>query len=74
MYQYSPDAPKRDLVITVPRIPDAYLTCRGVQKDNFTRGDVKIETSRYGAQFVLKGENDYHVAMYKTFEKVITRA
>lgn len=26
MYQYEPDVPKRDLVITVPRIPEAYIT------------------------------------------------
>lgn len=73
MYQYNSDAPKRDLVITVPRVPEAYLTCRGVQKDNFTRGEVKIETNRYGAQFVLKGENGYHIAMYKAFEQVIAK-
>ncbi len=73
MYQYAPNAPKRDLVITVPRMPDAYVTCRGVQKDFFSKGDQKIETNRYGAQFVLDGSNSYHVALYSAFEKVIAK-
>ncbi len=73
MYQYAPNAPKRDLVITVPRVSDAYVTCRGVQKDFFSRGDQRIETNRYGAQIVLSGDNPYHVAMYSTFEKVIAK-
>jgi hypothetical protein len=73
MYQYEPDVPKRDLVITVPRIPEAYITCRGVHKDTFTRGEQKIETNRYGAQFVLQGDNSHHVALYHAFEKVIEK-
>lgn len=73
MYQYTPNGPKKDLVITVPRNPDAYVTCRGVQKDFFSRGDQKIETNRYGTQFVLDGSNEYHIALYSTFEKVITK-
>jgi hypothetical protein len=73
MYQYTPNGPKRDLVLTVPRNPDAYMTCRGVQKDFFSRGDQKIETNRYGAQFVLDGDNEYHIALYGAFEKVIAK-
>lgn len=73
VYQYSQAGPKKDLVLTVPRIPDAYLTCRGVQKDLFLRGDQKIETNRYGAQFVLSGDNDYHVALYGAFDKLIAK-
>ncbi len=73
MYQYTPNAPKRDLVFTVPRLEDAYLTCRGVQKDFFSRGDQRIETNRYGAQFVLDGSNSYHIALYSAFEKVIAK-
>ena len=72
LYQYN-DSPAsiKDLVITVPRLPDAYVTCRGVQKDFFSRGDNRIETNRYGAQFTLSSDNEYHIALYKTFEKVI---
>ena len=73
MYQYTPNGPKRDLVLTVPRNPDAYMTCRGVQKDFFSRGDQKIETNRYGAQFLLNSDNDYHIALYGAFEKVIAK-
>lgn len=73
MYEYTPDGVKRDLVFTVARNPDAYLTCRGVQKDFFSRGDQKIETNRYGAQFVLSGDNEFHVALYSAFEKVIDK-
>lgn len=73
VYEYAPGAPKRDLVVTVPRVPDAYLTCRGVQKDIFTRGETRIETNRYGAQLILEGNNEYHVALYKLFENVIQK-
>jgi hypothetical protein len=73
MYEYAPGAPKRDLVFTVPRNPDAYLTCRGVLKDFFSRGDQKIETNRYGAQFVLNGDNEFHIALYSAFQKVIEK-
>ncbi len=73
MYEYTPGAPKKDLVFTVPRNPDAYLTCRGVQKDFFSRGDQKIETNRYGAQFVLNGDNEFHIALYNAFQKVIEK-
>ena len=73
MYQYTPNGPKKDLVLTVPKNPDAYVTCRGVQKDFFSRGDQKIETNRYGTQFVLDGSNEYHIALYSTFEKVIKK-
>ena len=73
MYEYTPGAPKRELVITVPRVTEAYLTCRGVQKDMFTRGDTRIETNRYGAQLVLDGNNEHHVALYKLFGDVISK-
>ncbi len=73
MYEYSPGAPKRDLVFTVPRNQDAYITCRGVQKDFFSRGDQKIETNRYGTQFVLSGENEFHMSLYSAFQKVIEK-
>jgi hypothetical protein len=72
LYEYTPNS-KRDLIVTVPRVPDAYLTCRGVQKDTFLRGDTRIETNRYGAQFILKGNNAYHMALYKLFEGVISK-
>lgn len=72
MYEYK-EGSVRDLIVTVPRTSDAYITCRGVQKDFFSRGETKVETNRYGAQFVLEGENSYHVALYKTFEQVIAK-
>jgi hypothetical protein len=72
-YKYSPNVPPRDLVITVPRNPDAYLVCRGVQKDVFTRGDHKIETNRYGSQLVLDHNNDHHVKLYKAFEMAVLK-
>ena len=67
MYEYTPGAPKRELVITVPRVTEAYLTCRGVQKDMFTRADIRIETNRYGAQ------QELDVALYKLFGDVISK-
>ena len=73
VYEYTPGGPKKDLIITVPRVPEAYLTCRGVQKDVFTRGDTRIETNRYGAQLILDGSNEYHVALYRLFEDVISK-
>lgn len=73
MYQYGSEGAPRDLVITVPRNPDAYITCRGVQKDMFVKNDHKIETNRYGAQFVINGDNTYHMELYKTFAKVIDK-
>lgn len=73
MYQYTPKGPKKDLIFTVPRDPDAYMTCNGVQKDVFTKGDQKIETNRYGAQFVLESSNDYHVALFNAFEKLVEK-
>ncbi len=73
LYEYAPNTPKRDLVLTVPRVPDAYITTRGVQKDFFSRGDQKIETNRYGSHFVLDGSNSYHLALYNAFEKVIAK-
>lgn len=73
MYEYSPGAPKRELVVTVPRVPEAYLTCRGVQKDIYTRGDTRIETNRYGAHLVLDGNNEHHMALYKLFEDITSK-
>jgi energy-coupling factor transporter ATP-binding protein EcfA2 len=72
MYEYKPGSVK-DLVLTVPKNPDAYITCRGVQKDFFSRGEQKIETNRYGSQFVLDGSNEFHLALYSAFEKVIAK-
>lgn len=74
LYQYSPNAPKRDLNVTVPRNPKAYIHCRGVQKDVYSRKDsTKIETNRYGAQLILDTNNSYHVNLYNTFAQIITR-
>jgi hypothetical protein len=39
MYEYQPGATKKDLVITVPLVPDAFLICSGVKKDFFSRGE-----------------------------------
>jgi hypothetical protein len=72
MYQYN-DSSTSLLVVTVPKTPDAYITCRGVQKDFFSRGDTCISTNRYGAHFTLSGENEHHIALYKLFEQVITK-
>jgi len=74
LYQYNDSATSlRDLVVTVPKTPDAYITCRGVQKDFFSRGDTRIETNRYGAHFTLSGDNEHHLALYNVFEQVITK-
>jgi hypothetical protein len=74
LYQYNDNATSlRDLVVTVPKTPDAYITCRGVQKDFFSRGDTRIETNRYGAHFTLNGDNEHHLALYNVFEQVITK-
>jgi len=74
MYQYNDSATSlRDLVVTVPKTPDAYITCRGVQKDFFSRGDTRIETNRYGAHFTLSADNEYHLALYKVFEQIIKK-
>lgn len=71
LYEYDDESGGKmlkDLIVTVPRIPDAYLLCRGVKKDLFSQGDVKVETNRYGAQLILKADNEYHVSLYKIFE------
>lgn len=73
MYEYAPGAPKKDLVFTVPINPNAYLTCRGVLKDFFSQGDQKVDTNRYVAQFVLSGDNEFHIALYIAFQKVIEK-
>lgn len=70
LYKYDDDVPPRDLLLTVPRNPDAYVLCRGVKKDLYTIGDTKVETSRYGAQLILKADNDYHVELYGVLEKI----
>lgn len=67
MYKYSEGSEPRDLTITVPRVTDAYLRCRGVQKDFFTRGDTRIQTNRYGAHFILNAGNSYHSSLYDAF-------
>lgn len=69
LYTFSPDVTK-DLVVTVPRQHDAYVMCRGVKKDLYTQGEMKVETNRYGAQLILKADNEHHVALYKLFESV----
>ena len=74
MYEYTPNAAKRNLVVTVPRVPDAYLVCRGVQKETYTtNNNTRVDTNRYGAQLVIEGDNEYHVALYQTFAKIIDR-
>jgi hypothetical protein len=70
LYQYIPNAEPKDLVITVPKTPDAYLRCRGVQKDVFVQGDKRISTNRYGAQFILNGETEEHKKLYQSFAEV----
>ena len=70
LYSYKEDAPNRDFVITVPRDPEAYITCRGVKKDTYGIGETKVETNRYGAQFILKADNKYHVEFYNTLELI----
>lgn len=64
---------QRDLILTVPRTPEAFVVCRGVKKDMFSQGDVKVETNRYGAQLILKADNEYHLSLYKAFEKVVAK-
>lgn len=66
LYEYSPED-VRDLVLTVPRNPDAYITCKGVRREKWNN----IETNKYGARLILNGDNPYHVEMYKAFESVI---
>lgn len=68
LYNYNPNSPPKDLVLTVPRIPDAYIECRGVQKNTFTKGEVKVETNRYVAPLILKSDNPYHIQLYKIFQ------
>lgn len=39
----------------------------------FTKGEHKIETNKYGAQFVFHADNPRHIALYETFAKVIAK-
>jgi hypothetical protein len=73
IYQYNPNSEPRDLVVTVPKIPNAYVRCRGVQKDVFVQGDKRITTNRYGAQFVLIGDNPEHTKLYQAFATIKSR-
>jgi len=66
-YIYKDGGSPKNLMITVPRLPDAYIKCKGVKKDTYAAGETRIETNRYGAQFVLSGENHYHKALYESF-------
>lgn len=63
---------EKDLLITVPLEKEAFLVCRGVQKNVFTQGDIKVETNRYVAPLVLEAENPYHKQLYQVFEKLQT--
>lgn len=69
MYNYA--GTNHDLVVTVPRNVESYITCRGVQKDTF--GEAKIETNRYGAQLILESKNQSHQDLYNLFAKVQKR-
>lgn len=70
LYEYEDNIPNKDFVITVPRNPEAYIVCRGVKRDTYGIGETKVETNRYGAQFILKADNKYHVELYQTFEMI----
>lgn len=68
LYKYKDSYEPKDLIITVPRNPEAYIKCKGVKKDTFQQsGGKRIETNRYGAQFVLSGDNKYHNELYQVF-------
>ena len=73
LYDYGTTGDQRDLILTVPRTPDAYVVCRGVKKDLFSQGDIRVETNRYGAQLILKADNEYHQALYRAFESVTAK-
>ena len=70
VYQYNEHSEPRDLIMTVDKDSAAYIKCRGVQKDVFTQGDKRIVTNRYGAQFVLSEDNEYHTALYRSFAAI----
>ena len=72
-YIYKPDSLPKNLVITVPKLPDAYIKCKGVKKDTYAAGDVRIESNRYGAQFVLLANNPHHTALYESFIAIKTK-
>ena len=69
-YTYREGGSPKNLIITVPKLPDAYLRCRGVKKDTYATGENRIETNRYGAQFVLIEDNIYHKALYDSFSSI----
>lgn len=66
-YIYTDESSPKNLMITVPRLLDAYIKCKGVRKETYAAGETRIETNRYGAQFLLSGENHYHKALYESF-------
>ena len=68
LYEYSP-GDIRDLVVTVPRDPDAYITCKGVRREKWNN----IETNKYGARLILNGENKHHVALYNEFSSIVKK-
>lgn len=67
LYKYRDNYDPKDLILTVPRVPEAYIKCKGVKKDTYQQGDKRIETNRYGAQFVLSGDNKFHNELYSVF-------
>jgi hypothetical protein len=68
LYEYSP-GDIRDLVVTVPRDPDAYITCKGVRREKWNN----IETNKYGARLILNGENRHHQALYNVFGSIVKK-
>lgn len=65
LYKYKKESEPKDLIITIPKNPEAYIKCKGVKKDIY--GERRIETPRYGAQFVLSAENPFHNELYNVF-------
>lgn len=61
---------EKDLLLTVPLNKDAMLECRGVQKNVYTKNDMKVETNRYVAPLVLRGDNPHHIKLYEVFQKL----
>lgn len=61
---------EKDFLLTVPLEKEAFFVCRGVQKNVFTQGDIKVETNRYVAPLVLDGDNKYHMDIYNVLEKL----
>lgn len=60
----------KDLLVTIPLEKEAFIVCRGVQKNVYTQGDMKVETNRYVAPLVLDANNKYHIELYNVFEQI----